>query len=329
MQSRGASKMSFQVKSEIIAEKVAMRDAFCDTLIALAEKNKDIFLLDADLMGAMGTKPFQKAFPERTIDCGIQEANMIGVAAGLAAQGKVPFAHTFGIFATRRACDQIFVSCAYAGLNVKIIGSDPGVTAALNGGTHMPFEDLGIMRAMPEVTVIEPTDITMIKDILPKVADMKGVVYLRLVRKSCEGIYEPGSTFTIGNANVLMQGSDVTIIAMGYCVGQALIAAKELKMQGIHARVIDMFTLKPLDRNAIIDAVKETGAVVTVENHYVNNGLGSAVAEVLCEECPAPMIRLGSQDRFGEVGSRDFLADKFVINARAITEAVLKVIKKK
>lgn len=318
--------MSFQVKSEIVAEKTAMRDAFCQTLIEMAEKNKDIYLLDADLMGAMGTKPFLKAFPDRAIDCGIQEANMVGVAAGLAAQGKIPFAHTFGIFATRRACDQIFVSCAYAGLNVKIIGSDPGVTAALNGGTHMPFEDLGIMRAIPETTVIEPTDVTMIKDLLPKVAAIDGVVYLRLVRKSCESIYEEGSTFEIGKANVLTQGNDVAIIAMGYCVGQALIAAKELKQQGINARVIDMFTLKPLDRAAIVSAAKETGTVVTVENHYVNNGLGSAVAEVLCEECPTPLIRLGSQDKFGEVGSRDFLADKFGINAKAITEAAKKAV---
>lgn len=318
--------MSFQVRSEIVAEKTAMRDAFCQTLIEMAEKNPDIYLLDADLMGAMGTKPFLKAFPERTVDCGIQEANMIGVAAGLAAQGKIPFAHTFGIFATRRACDQIFVSCAYAGLNVKIIGSDPGVTAALNGGTHMPFEDLGIMRGMPEVTVIEPTDVAMIKDLLPKVAAMKGVVYLRLVRKSCEAVYEEGSTFEIGKANVLTQGNDVAIIAMGYCVGQALIAAKELQQQGIGARVIDMFTLKPLDRAAVIEAAKATGTVITVENHYVNNGLGSAVAEVLCEECPTPLIRLGSQDKFGEVGSRDFLADKFGMNAKAIIEAAKKAV---
>ncbi len=321
--------MSFTVKSDIVAEKVAMRDAFCAKMIEMAKEDKRICLLDADLMGAMGTKPFKKEFPERTFDCGIQEANMIGVAAGLAATGMIPFAHTFGIFATRRACDQIFISCAYAGLNVKIVGSDPGVTAALNGGTHMPFEDLGIMRAMPGVTVIEPTDVTMIKDLLPKVAAINGVVYLRLVRKSCESIYGDGSTFEIGKANILRPGKDVTVIAMGYCVGQALIAAKELAEQGIDVRVIDMFTLKPLDRQAVIDAAKQTGSIVTVENHYVNNGLGSAVAEVLCEECPTPLIRLGSQDKFGEVGSRDFLADKFGINAKAIVAAVKKAVEKK
>lgn len=321
--------MSFKVKSEIVAEKTAMRDAFCSTLIEMAKKDDRICLLDADLMGAMGTKPFLKEFPDRAIDCGIQEANMVGVAAGLAAQGKIPFAHTFGIFATRRACDQIFVSCAYAGLNVKIVGSDPGVTAALNGGTHMPFEDLGIMRAMPEVTVVEPTDVTMLKDLLPKIVQIPGVAYLRLVRKSCESIYEDGSTFEIGKANVLTEGKDVTIIAMGYCVGQALIAAQQLKSEGISATVIDMFTLKPLDKQAVIDAAKRTGTVVTVENHYVNNGLGSAVAEVLCENCPTPLIRLGSQDKFGEVGSRDFLADKFGINAKAIVQAAKTAVAKK
>ena len=321
--------MGFKVRNEVVAEKTAMRDAFCQTLIELAKKDDRICLLDADLMGAMGTKPFAKELPERTVDCGIQEANMIGVAAGLSAEGKIPFAHTFGIFATRRACDQIFVSCAYAGRTVKIIGSDPGVTAALNGGTHMPFEDLGIMRGMPEVTVIEPTDVTMLKDLLPKIAAKPGVDYLRLVRKSCEAIYEEGSTFEIGKANVLREGDDVAIIAMGYCVGQALIAAKELEEKGIKATVIDMFTLKPLDRQAVIDAAKKTGTVVTVENHYVNNGLGSAVAEVLCEECPTPLIRLGSQDKFGEVGSRDFLAAKFGINAEAIVKAPEKAVANK
>lgn len=321
--------MSFKVKDEIVMDKGLMRDAFCQTLIDIAKEDKRVLLLDADLMGAMGTKPFAKELPDQAIDCGIQEANMIGTAAGLAAQGKIPFTHTFGIFATRRACDQIFISCAYAGLTVKIIGSDPGVTAALNGGTHMPFEDLGIMRAMPEVTVIEPTDIVMLKDLLPKIKEKKGVDYIRLVRKNCEAVYEEGSTFEIGKANVLREGNDVAIIAMGYCVSQALIAAKELAEKGINATVIDMFTLKPLDRQAVIDAAKKTGTVVTVENHYVNNGLGSAVAEVLCEECPTPLIRLGSQDKFGEVGSRDFLAEKFGINAAAIVKAAEKAVANK
>ena len=319
--------MSYKVKNEIIAEEVAMRDAFCQKMIDMATADNRIVLLDADLMGAMGTKPFSKALPEQTVDCGIQEANMVGVAAGLAVQGKIPFAHSFGVFCARRALDQIFVSCAYAGLNVKIVGSDPGVTAALNGGTHMAFEDLGIMRGIPTATVIEPTDVVMLEDILPKIAASEGLVYLRLVRKGCDSIYEAGSTFEIGKANVLREGKDVTIIAMGYALGQAMRAAKELEKEGINATVIDMFTLKPLDKQAIINAAKKTGKVITVENHYVNNGLGSAVAEVLGENCPTPLIRLGSQDKFGEVGKPAFLAEKFGIDAAAIINSAKKIVK--
>ena len=319
----------FKVKKEILMDTVEMRAAFCQSLIQMATEDDRIVALDADLMGAMGTIPFRTAFPERTIDCGIQEANMIGVAAGLSAKGKIPFAHTFGTFASRRACDQIVLSCAYAGLNVKIMGSDPGVTAALNGGTHMALEDLGIMRGTPEITVVEPTDVVMLQNLLPKLKDMYGVAYIRLVRKNCESIYEPGSIFELGKANVLTEGKDVAIIAMGYCVGQALLAKQALEAEGISATVIDMFTLKPLDRQAVIDAAKATGAVVTAENHYINNGLGSAVAEVLCEEYPVPMVRVGVQDHFGEVGPRDFLADKFGINAKGIIAAAKKAIAKK
>lgn len=319
----------FKVKNEIVLDSVEMRSAFCQTLIDMAKADERIVALDADLMGAMGTIPFRTAFPDRTIDCGIQEANMIGVAAGLSARGKIPFAHTFGTFASRRACDQIALSCAYAGLNVKIMGSDPGVTAALNGGTHMALEDLGIMRGIPEITVVEPTDVVMLQNLLPQLKDAYGVAYIRLVRKNCESIYEEGSSFEIGKANLLADGKDVTIIAMGYCVSQALLAKQELEKKGISARVVDMFTLKPLDRQAVIDAAKATGAIVTAENHYINNGLGSAVAEVLCEEYPVPMVRVGVKDHFGEVGDRDFLADKFGINAKAIVSAAMEVIAKK
>ena len=319
----------FKVKNEIVMDSVEMRAAFCRTLIEMAKTDERIVALDADLMGAMGTIPFRTAFPDRTVDCGIQEANMIGVAAGLSAKGKIPFAHTFGTFASRRACDQIVLSCAYAGLNVKIMGSDPGVTAALNGGTHMALEDLGIMRGIPEITVVEPTDVVMLENLLPQLKDAYGVAYIRLVRKNCESIYEAGSTFEVGKANLLADGKDVTIIAMGYCVSQALLAKQALEAEGISARVVDMFTLKPLDRQAVIDAAKATGAIVTAENHYINNGLGSAVAEVLCEEYPVPMVRVGVKDHFGEVGARDFLADKFGINAKAIVAAAKEAIAKK
>lgn len=318
--------INYKVRTVIQESQSEMRSAFCESMMALAEADERIFLLDADLMGAMGTKPFAARFPERTIDCGIQEANMIGVAAGLSAEGKIPFAHTFGVFATRRVCDQVYLSCAYAKQNVKLVGSDPGITAALNGGTHMAFEDLGIMRCIPEVTIVEPTDIAMIRDLIPKVAYHPGVVYLRLVRRTCPEVYENGSGFTIGRANILRDGNDVTLIAMGFCVSQSLIAAEMLSRDGISARIIDMFTLKPLDRQAVIDAARETGVIVTAENHNVINGLGSAVAEVIAEEAPAKLVRVGAQDRFGQVGMRDFLADEYCLNAHHIYEAAKKAL---
>ncbi len=192
-----------------------MRDAYCQTLIELASQDERIVAVDADVMNSMGTVPFQQEFPDRSFNCGIQEANMIGVAAGLSATGKIPFAHTFGVFATRRVLDQVFVSCSYAKLNVKIIGGDPGITAAFNGGTHMPFEDLGIMRGIPEMVVIEPTDSTMMRDITRQIVGMYGVCYIRSVRKNAVQVYEEGSRFEIGKAALLRDGKDVTIIATG------------------------------------------------------------------------------------------------------------------
>lgn len=206
-----------------------MRTAYCEAMVELAEKDSRIVAVDADLMSAMGMKPFAKQFPERTVDCGIQEANMIGVACGLSVWGKIPFAHTFGPFCTRRACDQIFMSGAYNKANVKVVGSDPGITAAYNGGTHMPFEDMGIMRGIPTMTVVEPTDIVMLKNLMPQIADTYGMFYMRLVRKGVRKVYEPGSTFTIGKAVHLREGKDVTIIASGYCVAEAISAAKILQ----------------------------------------------------------------------------------------------------
>lgn len=321
--------MSFTVCAGIEKSTREMRQVFCESMIALAERNPDIVLLDCDLMGAMGTVPFRDRFPERTFDCGIQEADMIGIAAGLSAGGKIPFAHTFGVFASRRVFDQVFLSCAYAGQNVKIVGSDPGITAELNGGTHMAFEDLGMMRGLPEMTVVEPTDCVMLSDLLPKIAAHRGCVYLRLVRRQCENVYGTGSSFEIGKANVLREGTDVTVFAMGYCVAQSLLAADLLEKEGISARVVDVFTLKPLDRDEIVRSAELTGAVVTAENHYINNGLGSSVAEILSESCPTPLVRIGIQDIFGEVGKRDWLASRFGIDAPSIAEAAKKAIAKK
>lgn len=321
--------MSIQVASEIVQEKEEMRKAFCNVLMELAENNKDIVVLDADLMGAMGTKPFEAKYPEQTIDCGIQEANMIGVACGLSAVGKIPFAHTFAPFATRRVCDQVFMSGVYARNNVKIIGSDPGITAQINGGTHMPFEDMGIMRGLPEMTVLEPTDITMLKWMIREMAATYGMQYMRLVRKNCAKVYEEGSSFTMGKAAQLCDGKDVTIIASGYCVAEAYKAAKALEREGIGARVLNMFCWKPIDKDAIINAAAQTGAIVTAENHNVINGLGSAVAEVLVKNKPVPVEMIGAQDEFGEVGDIEYLSERFKLNASYIVEAAKAAIARK
>lgn len=314
---------------ENVDEKVAMRDAYVDTLIELAEIDDRILAIDADLMLAMGIKRFSQKFPERSINCGVQEANMYGVSAGLSVLGFIPYAHTFACFASRRACDQIFVSCAYPKLNVRVVGSDPGITAALNGGTHMPFEDLGIMRLIPGMTVLEPTDSTMIRDLVRQTAGLYGMFYLRLVRRYVKKVYEAGSTFTIGKAVTLRDGNDVTIIAAGYCVAEAIAAAELLAKKGIKVRLLDMFTVKPIDKNAVISAAEDTGAIVTAENHNYINGLGSAIAEVLVENCPVPMERVGIQDEFGEVGPSDYLAERFGLTAAHIVARVEKVLERK
>ena len=321
--------MTILLAKENLEEKVAMRDAYCQTLMELAEKDDRIVVLDADLMNSMGMVPFQNKYPERTFNCGVQEANMIGVAAGLSATGKVPYAHSFATFATRRCLDQVFMSAAYAKLNVRIIGSDPGITAAFNGGTHMPFEDMGLMRGIPEITVLEPTDSTMIRDLIRQLATAYGVFYIRLLRRNAIKVYEEGSHFEIGKAVQVAEGNDVTIMATGLCVAESLQAAKILAARGISVRVLNVFTLKPIDHEAVIRCATETGAIVTAENHNIINGLGSAVAEVLAETIPTPLERVGVQDMFGEVGPADYLKQRFELTAADIVKKVEKAIARK
>jgi len=321
--------MTILLTKHNVKEDIEMRNAYCQTLIELARENEKIVVLDADLMSSMGMIPFLKEFPERTFNCGVQEANMIGVAAGLSAIGKIPYAHTFGPFATRRCYDQVFLSGAYTKSNIRIIGSDPGITAAYNGGTHMPFEDMGIMRNIPEMTVLEPTDSIMLKDIIKQLAKLYGMFYIRLLRSNAIKIYEEGSTFEIGKAVKLKDGKDVTIIANGIMVVEALNAAHMLEEKGISTRVLDMFSLKPIDKEEIIKCAKETGAIVTAENHNIINGLASAVAEVLVENIPIPMERVGVKDLFGEVGPADYLKERFELTASDIVKKVEKVLKRK
>lgn len=321
--------MSISIAKEFVKDNKMMRDVYCATLMDMAEQDNRVVALDADLMKSMGMMPFLEKFPERTFNCGVMEANMIGVAAGLSATDKIPFAHTFGPFASRRCFDQVFISAAYAQLNVRIVGSDPGITAAYNGGTHMPFEDMGLMRGIPGATVIEPTDGVMLENIMRQVKDMYGVFYIRLLRKEPVKIYEEGSEFEIGKGVTIKDGSDVTLITSGFLTSETLKAADMLEAQGISARVVNMFTWKPIDKEIIVKCANETGAIVTVENHNIINGLGSAVAEVLAENTPVPMERIGSRDRFGEVGPVDYLQKVFEMTAEDITDKAKHVIERK
>jgi transketolase len=319
----------FKVRDVFTKSPTLMRDAYCKALIDLASENDNIVALDADLVSSSGMKPFFQTFPNRAINVGVAEANMIGIAAGLSAMGKVPFAHSFGCFASRKTCDQVMISAAYAKLNVKILGSDPGVTAAYNGGTHMPFEDMGVLRSIPEITLIELSDPIMVQDIVRQVADVYGVHYLRMARKNATALYEEGSSFDIGKGNVLRDGKDVTIIASGIMVAEALKAAALLENDRIFARVIDMFTWKPIDMGLVEQCARETRAIVTAENHNIVGGLGSAVSEAVVKTFPVPVEMVGVKDRFGQVGTEDYLKNEYGLTASEIVEAVHRVLPRK
>lgn len=306
-----------------------VRQVMAAGLVEAARKDDRIVVLDADLMSCHSTKCFLEAFPERFINVGIAEANLIGVAAGMAAFGKIPFAFSFAPFATRRCYDQIFISVAYSKLPVKIVGSDPGVMAEANGGTHMPFEDMSIMRAIPKMVCFEPTDATMLAKALPRIIDYPGAVYIRMFRKKAEKIYDDSLDFKLGKAVTLKEGKDVTLVASGIMVGRALKAAEELAAEGITAKVVNVHTWKPIDEDAIVESVKATGAVVTCENHSTYGGLGSAVAEVVVEKCPAPMEFIGVKNSFGEVGKEAYLSEKFGLTVADIVAAAKKAIARK
>lgn len=321
--------MSVIVKTAREKEPKMMREVYCDTLMALAAEDRRIVALDADLMSSSGMKPFAKAYPDRFVNCGIAEANMVGVAAGLSATGKIPFAHSFACFASRRVCDQIFISASYARLNVRIVGTDPGVTAAYNGGTHMPLEDMAVLRAIPEITLLEPTDSVQLRALLPQLAESRGVYYIRLMRKNAVSVFGEGSEFSIGRGETLRGGQDVTLVASGILVAEAMKAAEELAALGVEARVVNLFTWKPIDRALLERCARETGAVVTCENHNVVGGLGSAVCEALGETVPVPVERVGVQDQFGEVGPEDYLRGRFRLNAVDIAAAAVRVHRRK
>ena len=309
----------------------ACRDGLALTLNEMMAEDKSICYVDCDLMGCINTKMLRKNYPDRAFEAGIAEANGAGVAAGLAATGKKVFYHSFGTFSSRRCYDQIYMSAAYAGLTVHVLASDAGVTAAFNGGTHMPLEDAAMYLSIPETTVLDPADYDQLASITRQLVNVEGVTYTRFVRKGIIQVYGEGSEFEIGKGVVLHESdSDVaTIITSGIMVDESLKAYEALQAEGINVRVIDMFTWKPLDEELVIKAAKETGAIVTAENHNVTCGLGSVVANCLAKNCPTIQEFVGVQDLFGQVGPQDFLMDTYGLRAANIVEAVKKAVARK
>ena len=304
--------------------KKATRESGGLALKALAEAYPNMIVLDADLAKATQTQIFAKEYPDRFIDCGIAESNMIGVAAGLAAAGKIPVAASFAMFSTGRAFEQVRNSVCYPHLNVKIIGTHAGVSVGEDGATHQCIEDLAIMRAIPNMTVLCPCDGNEMRAAVKALLAYEGPAYMRLGRLAVETVTDeiPGYKFELGKGCTLVDGTDVTIIAVGMNVQMALKAAEQLKAEGISARVIDMHTIKPLDEEIIVKAARETGAIVTAEEHSVIGGLGSAVAEVVVKKCPVKMAMVGQQDTFGESGKPDELKAKYGMTAADIVKAV-------
>lgn len=297
---------------------IEMRKQYANTLLELFQNDKNVYALEADLSSSMATSSLKNTMGNNYINLGIMEANMIGVAAGINITGGIPFVHSFGQFITRRAFDQVFVSLAYAKLHCILIGSDAGITAEHNGGTHMTFEDSGLMRTIPDAYIYDVCDPVQLKYVLEKAYKTKGVHYIRTARKTLPQIYNDGESFE--NAKVLKQGSDITICTNGICVKNALNAAEKLEKLGISAEVIDMFCIQPFDKDTLLKSVRKTNMVLTVENHNINNALGSSVAEVLCEYYPTKLTRLGVKNQFGQVGTVDYLSKYYEIDEDSIVE---------
>ena len=313
---------------ENMVKKVATRESYGNALARLGAENKDIVVLDADLASATKTEIFKKKYPDRHIDCGIAESNMIGVAAGLAAAGKIPFASSFAMFAAGRAFEQIRNSVGYPHLNVKIGATHAGITVGEDGATHQCNEDIALMRTMPQMVVMCPSDDIEAKAAVKAAAEYKGPVYLRFGRGACPVINDrPDYKFEMGKGSVVREGKDLSIIATGICVANSLEAAKMLKQDGISAEVINICTIKPLDKDLILSSARKTGKVVTVEEHSVIGGLGSAVGDALGEANPVPVKKIGMQDVFGESGSAQALLEKYKLDGKGIFEQVKEFLK--
>lgn len=313
--------------SEII--KTATRDAYGKTLVELGESDKKILVLDADLAAATKTGMFKKAHPEKFIDCGIAESNMMGVAAGLATAGYTVFASSFAMFAAGRAFEQVRNSIGYPHLNVKIGATHAGISVGEDGASHQCCEDIGLMRTIPGMVILNPADDIEARLCVLAAAEHDGPVYMRFGRLAVPRVFDENYKFEIGKGNVLKEGTDVTIIATGLMVNEALMAAEKLAGEGVSARVVNMATIKPIDRDIIIDSAKKTGVIVTAEEHNIIGGLGSAVAEVVCETVPVPVLRVGVNDTFGKSGPAVELLHEFGLDADNIAAKAKQAVKLK
>ena len=298
------------------------KDVLGTEIPRICEENPDVVYLDADLMSCIGTRKYGVAHPERAINCGICEANMVGVAAGMASAGFKPIVHTFGPFASRRVFDQVFLSAGYAGNDITVIGSDPGVCAAFNGGTHMPFEDIALYRTLPNATIIDVTDANMLISVLGQCKDIPGVKYIRVGRKSAAKVFADGENIPVGKAIPLREGKDAVVFASGIMVHEAMQAADILAKEGVELAVVNVFTIKPLDTETVCKYAKATGRVVVAENHNRIGGLYSAVCETLSRCKCAVIDYVAVEDEFGEVGPQNYLQERFGLTGKHIVEKV-------
>ena len=305
-----------------------MREVYAEALGWLMERDARVVLLDADLGKASGTIGLRKRFPDRIFDCGVAEQNMASIAAGLASYGFKPWIESFTPFASRRICDQIAISICYAGMNVKIMGSDPGITAELNGGTHMSMEDIGVLRSIPGIVIFEPVDAVQLRAAMPVLDAYEGPVYLRLARGEQPAIFPEDYQFDLFRADVLREGSDLSIFVSGIQTRDCLDAAAELAESGIFCEVVNVHTIKPIDRETVIASARKTGAVLTVENHNVIGGLRSAVLEALALE-RIPVRAVGVEDRFGEVGKLPYLREAMGLTKEHVIEAAKEAVRTK
>lgn len=312
-------------------ENQEMRTVMANFLEEQMGKNEKIIVIDADLAKANGTYPLREKYPDRAIDVGIAEANMASMAAGLASYGYQPFIFSFCPFVTRRIADQAAISIAYPQMDVKIVGTDPGITAQLNGATHLSVEDVGIMRSIPGIVIFEPADCDQYAKALPAIMDYKGPVYIRQLRKLPEASYFGGADyqFDLFRADLLREGRDVTLFASGIEVHQAMLAAELLEKEGIRAEVVAIHTIKPLDEETILTSAGKTGCAVVCENHNVIGGLGSGISEIFAQKKPLPVEFIGIQNRFGEVGKLPYLLKAFQMDSGSIVQAARKVIERK